>query len=218
MYSASWKQEYLPLLQFAASLINDKKGENISDKNLLALLPMIESHNPIKKTIDLDLIFNDTHVKTKLALSYAIAQHSAQLTLELPLKKNTIWDMVKKLDTFTDQELDTYIDGSITARLILTNSKAILDDMESIFMRCQKMFSDSNLFGDLKTSRQFADAALTAFGEKMDNNQLKIQLSYDTKSKKLNYDSARNAGDIMTTLLPMLFGTGHDHRGHSHAH
>jgi hypothetical protein len=112
--------------------------------------------------------------------------------------------MIKQLDTFTDRDLDTYIDGSITAKLILKNSKEILDDMEAIFIRCQKMLNDPHLFGDLKANRQFADTLLTSFGEKIDNSQLKIQVSYDTKLKKLNYDSARNAGDIMTTLLPML--------------
>jgi hypothetical protein len=218
LYSASWKQEYLPLLQLAASFINSEKKETISDENLLALLPVIEHHNPIKKTIDLDITFNDTHINTKLGFAYNIEQHGAHLTLEIPFKKNEIWGMIKQLDTFTDRELETYIDGSITAKLILKNSKAIIDDIEAIFIRCQKMFNDPHLFGDLKTNRQFADTALTSFGEKIDNNQLKIQISYDTKLKKLNYDSARNAGDIMTKLLPMIFGNGHDNHGHSHTH
>lgn len=216
IYSADWKQEYLPLLQFVSSLINNEKTENISDSELLTLLPMIEHHNPVKKTIDLNITFNDTLINTKLAFAYNIAQHGAQLTVELPLKKNTIWSMIKQLDTFTDQELETYIDGSITAKLILKNSKVILDDIESIFTRCQKMFSDSHLFDDIKTQREFANIALTSFGEKIDNNQFKIQISYDTKLKKFNYDSARNAGDIMTKLLPMIFGNGHDHHDHAH--
>ena len=78
------------------------------------------------------------------------------------------------------------------------------------------MFSDSHLFDDLKRNRQLADAALNAFGQTLDDNQLKIQISYDTKLKKINYDSARNVGDIMTKLLPMIFGNEQDHHGHAH--
>lgn len=215
-YSVTWKEEYLPLLQFVSSLLNSEKNENISDENLLSLLPMIEHHNPIKKTIDLDITFNDTHLNTKLGFAYNAAQHGAHLTVDLPLKKKEIWGMIKELETFTDRELDTYIDGSITAKLILKNRKAILDDIEAMFIRCQKIFNDPHLFGDLKTNRQFADTALTSFGKEIDSNQLKIQVSYDTKSKKINYDSARNAGDIMTTLLPMLFGSGHGAHKHKH--
>lgn len=218
LYSAAWKKEYLPLLQLASSFVSSEKQKEISDESLLTLLPVIENHNPIKKTIDIDVTFNDTLINTKFGFGYTIAPHAAHLTLELPLKKNEIWGMIKQLDTFTDRDLDTYIDGSITAKLILKNSKEILDDMEAIFIRCQKMLNDPHLFGDLKANRQFADTLLTSFGEKIDNSQLKIQVSYDTKLKKLNYDSARNAGDIMTTLLPMLFGKGHDHGSHGHAH
>ena len=216
-YDATWKQEYLPLLQLASSFINSEKKEEVSDEKLLALLPSIENHNPIKKTIDFNITFDDAYINTKLGLGYNITQHGAQLTVELPLKKNAIWNMMKQLDTFTDRELETYIDGSITGKLILKNSKAIFDDIESIFIHCQKIFSDSHLFGDLKTNRQFADMALTSFGDKIDDNRLRIQVSYDTKLKKLNYDSARNAGDIMTKLLPMIFN-GHDAHGHDHTH
>lgn len=219
IYSVEWKQEYLPLLELLSSLLNGEKGESIPEKDLLSVLPMIENHNPIKKTIDLNATFNDTHIKTKLMFGYTTAAHGAQLSLELPFKKNTLWDMIKQLETFTDQELGTYVDGSIIATLVLKNSKAILDDIESIFTRCQKVFSESHLFNDVKTNREFAETALTAFGEKVNDNEFKIQMSYDTRSKKFNYDSARNAGDIMSALLPMIFSTGqHTHHGHSHAH
>lgn len=219
IYSTEWKQEYLPLLELLSSLLNGEKEMSIPESDLLSVLPMIENHNPIKKTIDLDATFNDTHIKTKLMFGYTTAAHGAQLSIELPFKKSTLWNMIKQLETFTDQEFDTYIDGSITAALILKNSKAILDDIESIFTRCKKVFSASNLFKDVKTNREFAETALTAFGEKVNNNDFKIQVSYDTRSKKFNYDTARNAGDIMSALLPMIFSTGqHEHHGHNHAH
>ena len=230
IYSAAWKREYLPFLRSIHSLTetsteNPEKA-NVTDEMLLSLLPAIENNNPIKKAIDLNIALDNTHIKITTALSYDMAKHGAQLATELPLQKEKLWDIAKRIGTLTDKDTETLIDGTISIKLILKNNKAIFDDIEATLEQCKKTLGNGSLFGDLKANRQLADMLLTSFGKKIDDTHTQIQMSYDTNTKKINYDTAGNVTEIMSKLLPMFakkcdHGCDHEHgehEGHAHAH
>jgi len=226
-YDATWKHEYLPFLKLVSTFMGNlekKEGESGTDEktaneHLLALLPAFENNNPIKKCISLNVAFGGAHIKTKFGFGYAIAQHGGQFSVEIPFKKEAVLGLIAHFYALAnydaDYTLETFIDGSIAADLILKNSNAILDDIAAILARCQKTFADPTLFSNLVTNRTLIDLAVATFGKKIDDNRLQIKVSYDTNLKKLNYDTARNVGDVMAKLLPM-FLKGHDEHDHTH--
>ncbi|MES2252841.1 MAG: hypothetical protein V4482_04050 [Pseudomonadota bacterium] len=220
-YDATWRHEYLPFLQLVSTFMGNlekPEGENsvdekTVDEHLLALLPAFENNNPVKKHINLNVVFGGEHINTKIGFGYTIAQHGAQFNVEIPLKKDAVLELIEQFDALADYDIETFIDGSIAADLVLRNSNAILDDIAAILVRCQKTFNDPKLFSYLTANRALVDLALTTFGKKLDDNNVQIKISYDTKLKKLNYDTARNVGDVMAKLLPMFLkgGDEHDH-------
>jgi hypothetical protein len=219
-YNANWKKEYLPLLRMLTAFldISSDKHQPLSDEKLLSLLPAIENHNPVKKTADISIKIDNSHVNTKISLGYAIAQHGAQVTLGLPIKKGALSTLSNTMNSIFDLNYESLIDGLVTANIVLTKTGAILDDVESLLVNCQKTFDDVHLFGDLTTNRKLIEMLFASFGERIDNDQFKIGISYDTKTKKINYDTAKNVGDVVTKILPMLLGGSLGHGGHDHGH
>jgi hypothetical protein len=217
-YDANWKQEYLPLLQIGITLwgISFENKQPISDKKLLSLLPEIQKNNPIKKTADINVTIGDKNFTTKISIGYDCAKHGVKAILEIPFKNDVFNDPASKIKTVTDQEMETYIDGSIVATLVFSNSTALLDDVESVLENCKKTLEQPGLFGDLKANRKLAEMLLGAFGQKTDPNKLKIQISYDTINQKINYDTAQNVGDVLSKMLSMVLGSSFGYNEHAH--
>lgn len=224
MYHKTWKNEFLPFLQLLSSAehLEDDQGpqHKISDEILLDIFPKIENNNPIHKIIDLNISLDEENINTKIAIGYDIAAHGAHLEIIFPLSKNTLLSTCIKGLTTTHVDLLGLFNGKITASLTLKNSKQILDDVQGILERSQKIFHDAHIFGDLATNRQLANILLTTFSEKKDRDHLKIQISYDPILNKFNLDSANGSvNDIMTKLLPSFLKEQAEHKhGHSHTH
>ncbi|MDP3371403.1 MAG: hypothetical protein Q8S21_00705 [Candidatus Paracaedibacteraceae bacterium] len=221
VYLKTWKTEYLPFLYLLASAEHQENGEILSDaprdEEFLSVLPNIENHNPIHKTIDLNVNLSKEQAQTTIGLGYSIPSHAMNLKVTLPFSKNALSNIFKNGAFEAELDLTALFKGPITASVLLKNSDAILNDVQGILERGQKVFHNTKILGgNISTNRQFADIFLTTFAKKLDNNTQCIQLSYDPTLNKFNFDSAPGGiSDFMEKLLPSFLEEQKEHK-HDH--
>jgi hypothetical protein len=199
----SWKKKLLPYLQLAVYSV----GHELSEADLLNLLPNLEVQEPHQQRAKFDLTLKGEQVVVTGALGYTTHDHSADVRFSSPLRLEGCRAL---FDVFTTGTLSdaSLFDGAVTVDFSLKQHARILDALENMAKRFGEAVKDTTIPKRTKAARLFADHWLARVGQVNAAGDVSLHIDLDINKDLYQLGNGRSYDDLIARFMPQIMIQG----------